>query len=138
MQKVIIESPYNGGPGPFKFIRRWLNIRYARRCMADSLRRGEAPFLSHLLYPQVLDDDKPTQRKQGIEAGLEWGQCAGLTAVYLDRGLTKGMMLGLEEASIKRRKIEIRHLKKSWWRRLLDCIRLWLLDLMAKQSLKGE
>jgi hypothetical protein len=79
--------------------------------MLDSLRRGEAPFLSHLLYPQVLNEDKPEERKQGIEAGLAWGEAAEKTVVYLDRGLTDGMMQGLIEASIKRRRIEIRSLK---------------------------
>ena len=41
MQRVIIESPYAGEIDK--------NTAYARRCMRDSLDRGEAPFASHLL-----------------------------------------------------------------------------------------
>jgi hypothetical protein len=48
---VIIESPYAGDPDG--------NLAYARAALADSLARGEAPFASHLLYPQVLDDMIP-------------------------------------------------------------------------------
>ncbi|HZL94050.1 MAG TPA: hypothetical protein VFB99_10415 [Vicinamibacterales bacterium] len=74
------------------------NLAYARRALADSLRRGEAPFASHLLYPQVLDDADPAQRRRGIDAGLTWGAQADLTAVYVDRGVTDGMRLGIERA----------------------------------------
>jgi hypothetical protein len=65
---VIIESPLAGD-----FER---NIRYARWCMFDCLMRGEAPFASHLLYPQCLDDRDPGHRKLGIEAGFAWGELA--------------------------------------------------------------
>ena len=43
-------------------------MAYARACVADCLRRGEAPIASHLLYtqPGVLDDDVPEERAQGI------------------------------------------------------------------------
>lgn len=111
---MIIESPYAGN-----IIQRWLNVRYARRCMADSLRRGEAPFLSHLLYTQVLNDRKPDERKTGIDAGLEWGQAAELTAVYVDRGVTPGMIVRMYEAKLQGRKVEHRSLRglelaKAW------------------------
>ena len=58
MQRVIIESPYAGD------VER--NVRYARAAMADCLKRGEAPFASHLLYTQegVLDDDIPGERQR--------------------------------------------------------------------------
>src|SRR5690606_24498929 len=45
---VIIESPYSGD------VER--NTEYARSCLLDSLRRGEAPIASHLLHTQVLED----------------------------------------------------------------------------------
>jgi hypothetical protein len=61
---VIIESRYAGD------IDR--NVAYARQALKHSLDRGEAPIASHLLYPQVLDDNDPAQREQGIAAGLAW------------------------------------------------------------------
>ena len=70
MRLVIIESPYAEAPGR-PDVR--LNVQYARDCLADSLRRGEAPLASHLLYTQALNDQDPTERAQGIAAGLAWG-----------------------------------------------------------------
>jgi hypothetical protein len=54
---VIVESPFAGDVAA--------NLSYGRRCMADCLRRGEAPFASHLLYtqPGVLDDSLPEERQ---------------------------------------------------------------------------
>lgn len=92
MRLVIVESPYAGDVEA--------NERYARACMADCLRRGEAPYASHLLYtqPGVLDDTKPEERKLGMDAGFEWRWPADATVVYLDRGISKGMQAGIEHA----------------------------------------
>lgn len=99
---VIIESPYAGNVGD--------NEEYARDCLYDSLWRGEAPFASHLLYPQVLDDDVEYERNWGIQAGLELAKRADLTAVYTDRGISRGMRLGIEAAKIANREIVYRTL----------------------------
>ena len=61
---VIIESPYMGNVKS--------NIAYAQQCMGDSLKRGEAPFASHLLYTQILDDTIPQQRMMGMQRAFEW------------------------------------------------------------------
>lgn len=87
MKRIIIESPYAGDVEA--------NVAYARRCMKDSLERGEAPFLSHLLYTQVLDDKVYDKRMTGIEAGLAWSSACDGVAVYLDRGVSPGMVLGV-------------------------------------------
>ena len=102
MIKVIIESPFAGDVEK--------NIRYANKCMRDCLRRGEAPFASHLLYTQdeVLDDDIPEERKLGIEAGLIWGKEAEKTVVYQDLGITEGMKQGIKQAEIEDREVEYR------------------------------
>lgn len=81
--KVIIESPYAGDVEA--------NVAYARECLLDSLRLGESPLASHLLYPQVLDDNTPDERAQGIQAGLDWLDVADLQVFYLDRGWSNGM-----------------------------------------------
>jgi len=100
---VIIESPFAGDQA--------MNVAYARECLADSLARGEAPFASHLLYPQVLDDNVPARRKQGIEAGLAWGHTADLTAIYTDLGISEGMKLGIERAQKEGRRIVYRQIR---------------------------
>lgn len=92
MRLVIVESPYAGDIEK--------NVRYARACMADCIRRGEAPFASHLLYTQegILRDDVPGERKLGIDAGFAWGKKADATVVYTDLGISPGMQKGIDEA----------------------------------------
>ena len=99
---VIIESPYMGN------VQR--NIAYAQQCMGDSLKRGEAPFASHLLYTQILDDTIPQQRMMGMQRAFEWYRCADLMAVYTDKGISSGMQKGMEIAEEFGIKIEYRRL----------------------------
>ena len=87
---VIIESPFAGDVKA--------NKKYARECMRDSIARGEAPFLSHLLYPQVLDDKNPTEREMGLECAMPFYHIASAVIVYVDRGVSAGMKLGMERA----------------------------------------
>jgi hypothetical protein len=100
---VIVESPFAGDED---IVRR--NIFYARVCLADCLSRGEAPFASHLLYPQVLDDTNAEERTIGIEAGLAWGDLAEATIVYDDFGISVGMQQGIERARAVGRPVEFR------------------------------
>lgn len=80
--------------------------------MAHSLSLGEAPFASHLLYTQVLDDKDPEQRRQGIEAGLAWGRAADATVVYSDYGVSSGMQQGIDRAVDQLRPVEFRRIGK--------------------------
>jgi hypothetical protein len=93
IRRVILESPYAGNVEH--------NVRYARLCLLDSLRRGESPIASHLLYPQVLDDLKSEERTLGIEAGLAWRHVADAMVVYTDLGKSNGV----ENAIMAARKI---------------------------------
>ena len=106
MKLVIIESPYAGDVRG--------NRRYARDCMADSLKRGEAPLASHLLYtqPGILDDTIPEERNLGMEAGFSWMAKADLIAVYTDKGLSSGMQRGIDRAVNKGINIDFRSLQK--------------------------
>lgn len=110
MKLTIVESPYAGDVEA--------NTEYARRALADTLARGEAPFASHLLYtqPGVLDDLVPAERTLGIEAGLAWGDRADLTALYVDRGISTGMLYGVHRAILAGRPIQVRGFDgaKSW------------------------
>lgn len=106
MKRVIIESPYAGDIEA--------NVEYARACIRDSLERGEAPIASHLLYtqPGILKDEIPEERQWGIDAGLAWGDVADLTAVYMDRGLSRGMEYGIKNARAAQRLVVYRVLGK--------------------------
>lgn len=92
MRLVILESPYAGDVEQ--------NVRYARACLADCLRRGEAPLASHLLYtqPGVLDDGVPAERQLGINAGHAWIDAADAVVAYTDLGISRGMLQGIERA----------------------------------------
>ena len=103
---VCIESPLRGEIGR--------NRAYADACMLDALERGEAPFLGHLLYPRVLDDDAPLDRAMGIAAHVAWLRRADLIAVYTDLGITEGMRLALVEARRLGVRVEYRQLDHAW------------------------
>jgi len=104
---VVIESPYAGDVAG--------NVAYAKRCVLDSLEKGEAPYASHLFFTQegILDDLVPAQRKKGIEAGLAWGRAARTIAVYVDRGVSQGMRQGILAASKRGANIEVRTIDRT-------------------------
>ncbi|CAB4127449.1 hypothetical protein UFOVP75_202 [uncultured Caudovirales phage] len=106
MKLVILESPY---AGDVEF-----NVRYARACMADSLARGEAPMVSHLLYTQCLDDSIPAERKAGIEAGLAWRTAAECSVVYTDLGVSDGMQHGIDTMLAQGKPVEYRSIGGGW------------------------
>lgn len=106
MRRVILESPFAAAtPEGID-----ANIVYARRCLLDSLNRGEAPIASHLLYPQVLDDGIPEQRKLGINAGLAWRYVAEAAVVYTDHGISEGIRYGIAAAEGAGLPVEYRRL----------------------------
>jgi len=103
---VILESPYAGDIE--------VNVEYARRCLRDSLMRGEAPIASHLLYtqPGVLRDEIREERDRGINAGLAWHQVAAASVVYVDRGISSGMEYGIKTATDSGIPVEYRRIEQ--------------------------
>lgn len=95
MRRVILESPFAGDIAA--------NIAYARQCIRDCLKRGEAPIASHLLFtqPGVLADGVPEERKLGMEAGWAWQAVADAIVVYTDRGISSGMQAAIDRAREK-------------------------------------
>ncbi len=104
MRRVIIESPYAGNVEK--------HLTYLRAALRDSLGRGEAPFASHAIYtqPGVLNDDDPSERRHGIEAGFAWRQAAEATVVYTDLGIAPGMQKGIDHAEELGQPVEYRTL----------------------------
>lgn len=112
LERAAIESPFGAkDPGVLE-----QNIRYAKACVRDSLHRVEAPYASHLFYTQegLLDDNDPDERMLGIMAGKEWEKAAVRTAVYIDRGISAGMQLGIEICQEVGRPIVYRSLGALW------------------------
>lgn len=117
MKRVVIESPYNA-PTSEDIAR---NVEYARACVRDSLMRGEAPIASHLLHtqPGILEDQTPSERAMGIEAGLAWTTVADLVVVYADLGISAGMLEGIKRATRDQIGVEYRRLRGVWQRPFL-------------------
>jgi len=111
MRRVVIESPF-AASDPEK---RQENVDYARACMSDALRRGEAPLASHLLYtqPGILDDTIPEERKKGMDAGFAWMSVAEAVVVYIDLGTSPGMEREIEAAKRFRIPVEFRSLEDN-------------------------
>lgn len=104
--RVIVESPFAGG---------FANVKYSRECIKDCLNRGESPFASHLLYTQkgVLDDSIPDERRKGIDAANGWLEVADHVAVYMDLGVTRGMLIGVMKAAKIGKPIHMRWLREG-------------------------
>ena len=88
MIPVVIESPFSGNT------RR--NSNYLDKCIADSLQRGENPYASHRMLPQVLDDEVPEERAAGIACSIEMGRELRRVVFYVDFGISPGMLAALE------------------------------------------
>ena len=67
------------------------NTLYAARLCLYALEKGFAPFASHLLYTQFLDDSDPLQRELGINAGLAFRKATGRALFGVDYGWSPGM-----------------------------------------------
>lgn len=104
MKLVMIETPLMAkGERTME-----MNLDYARRCMKDSLEKGEAPFAMHLLYTQVLDDTILEERKQGMTCGLAWLLRADSVILYCDYGVSSGMKAAYKKALENNMDIELR------------------------------
>lgn len=106
MRLVILESPYRAATGA-DFER---NRLYRQQCIQDCLLRGEAPFASHQMYTDALDDNIPAERDLGIAAGYEWWRAASCVVFYTDIGFSEGMRKAWNRARVSNIKREERRL----------------------------
>ena len=105
---VAVLSPYSGPtPGHTK-----AHEAYAMLAVLDSLRRGEAPFASHLFYTRdgLLDDNVPEDRKAGMEAGWAFVRTLDHVVAYVDLGVSPGMQEDVDQATASDRAVESRSL----------------------------
>ena len=105
---VIVESPWAGDEVA--------HLKYARAALADSLKRGEAPIASHVLFCAggVLHDTDPVHRKLGIAAGHAWMRVCQRVVVYADLGISSGMKAGMRVARRLQVPVETRYLGGEW------------------------
>ena len=95
---VFICSPY---AGDVEF-----NVTRAKQYGRFTISQRVIPIIPHLMYPQFLRDDKPAERKLGLEMGLVLlTKCSELW-VFGDR-VSKGMEVEIRKA--KQRNMIIRY-----------------------------
>lgn len=107
MRIVCLESPfkptedeivrYAGRYSAAELLRQ--NLIYARLCLLNSLKLGEAPLASHLLYTQVYTE-APELRAAGIKAGIQMHHRCDLVALCIDLGVSSGMRLAADNAKL--------------------------------------
>ena len=86
------------------------NIENAIWCCRYVIERGYMPVASHLLYPQILDDNIPRERELGLMFGLALLATCDEVWVFTDGGeISSGMAKEIEEA--KRLGIPVRKLE---------------------------
>ena len=105
---VIIESPYRATA----YYTEEQHRLYLLHAIEFCVRLGEAPFASHHLLPEVLDDDDAYERALGVRCGIAWGMHADMVAVFSDLGVSEGMKDAIEHYKTIGKRIE--------WRKLPD------------------
>ena len=113
---VIVESPFKATPERSLEQHR----SYLHHAMADCFRRGEAPFASHHLTTEVLNDDDVYERALGIRCGLAWGAHADVIAVYSQLGVSSGMKQAIDHYKSLGKPIEWRGIDDRIVRSILD------------------
>ena len=82
-------------------------VRYSQ----FAIEQGCIPLASHLLYPRILDDDDPKQRRMGLFFGQVWLDIAREIWIFSDGSLSKGMKAEYERA--KQRGYKIRYFNEN-------------------------
>lgn len=128
MRKVVLETPFAGDVDG--------NLLYARACIRDCLRRGEAPIASHLLFtqPGILNDDIPEERTLGMKAGFAWYDVADAAAVYTDLGISRGMRAGMTKAESLDKPVELRSLATEFIMTLPEAVSTRIVALINDRS----
>lgn len=101
---VMIECPY-GTEDPAK---RELYERYAKMCLKDSLRRGEAPFAGQMFYAKLLNTHVAPEKDVGLVSHMSWIAVADIVAIYTDLGISPSMQIAINVATIKNRQMRFR------------------------------
>lgn len=87
---AYICSPYRGDTAR--------NIAYARELVKYALLRGWSPICPHLYLPQILDDNNPEEREQGLRVGLDLLNSCDVLLVGGRYGISEGMQAEIEKA----------------------------------------
>lgn len=94
MKLIYMASPYAGDVEK--------NITFAKQACRYVMEQGHAFFAPHLLYPQILDDTDPAERKIGLKLGLrmlvicdEIWVCSGRISPGMEAEIELAKQLGI-------------------------------------------
>lgn len=94
-KRLILESPFaNTDRNKFNANYFYLCL-VARKLMVES---GDAPLFFHALYTQFLHDNVVDERNLGLFKSFEWHTFGDCKLYAIDRSISKGMILGGEDA----------------------------------------
>lgn len=96
------------------------HLRYLKALARHAFSQGFAPFSSHALFTQWLDDHNAEERTQGIQAGFAWAEGVQVVLVGVDLGVSTGMELGLKLHRQAGREVREVHLGADWGRKAWD------------------
>jgi len=81
------------------------NRLYARLALRHSIFMGELPHAPHVEYPEVLDDNHPSERERGMHLSLDFLHRAERIAIYGDLGISDGMAREIRTARVMQKEI---------------------------------
>ncbi len=78
-----------------------VNTYLAAKYCRYAIKQGRIPVASHLMYPQVLNDNDPRQREMGLQFGLALLlKCSEVWVFNENRELSEGMRVEIKFARL--------------------------------------
>ena len=93
---AYICSPYRGN-----ILEKARNIIYAKHLTKLALQLGYTPITTHLYLTQVLNDNNPTERRQGLKAGGNILNACDTIIIGARYGVSAGMAAEMDAAKEK-------------------------------------
>ncbi len=93
--KSILESPFSNSNAVIFNENYYYLCMCARKMMIDD---DHSPLFFHALYTQFLNDDVQEERNIGLYRSFNWHTHGDAKVYAIDRGISKGMILGAEDA----------------------------------------
>lgn len=82
--------------------------RYLKKCMRNSVDRGEAPYCGSLINYKILNYKNPIERDMGIMMDVSFLEKIKIMRVYIDMGITPAMVAMVNLAKKRSYQIEFR------------------------------
>ena len=96
----IVESPYAAREHNGVFYTVEDNKAYLQKAIRHAIATGYAPFASHQMYTDALNDSIPAERALGISMLESFLELAAEVRFYEDRGFSSGMEYAMRLAKL--------------------------------------